>query len=175
METILNNEKESEFKEAREIAVKFFLEKLGLIKEFKELIEVGETTIIKEADVIIYQNSNKNLVENIRLKNIEMPFEIGLGDIEDRKIDKTHLSIVIEVEEKLKQAIRVNISGLLWLDKNKKINLAFNREEYEKSLLGLLDAKYFQETLNRYEIEKLWMCGEKENKEIFERMKIKYF
>ncbi|MBU2578674.1 hypothetical protein KKA09_00960 [Patescibacteria group bacterium] len=101
-----------------------------------------------------------------------MPFEIGLGDPKDMKPGYIHFDIRREIEKEIKEEIEEKTSCLLQLDEKKEINLLLDSRWYESfaPLLttGLL--KNFQEMLERYQIKKIWVFGEGENKEIFEEI-----
>ncbi|MFH1187865.1 MAG: hypothetical protein V1688_03320 [bacterium] len=144
---------------------------MGSIKEFEKPEKVGSTTMIKEADAIIYQVESEDL-KIPDLEQWEMPSEIGLGDPKDRERASTHDRIKQEIKGEFKKNINVRTRNLLWLDEKKEANLSLDPQWY-KSFDELSDAgllKYFQEMLERYQIKKLWVFGEEKGKEIFERM-----
>lgn len=158
-----NREKESEelSKKAKEI----FEEKLNLIKEFDKPKKIGEMEIIKEADIIIYQMPSVLDRYDLKKYRYDLPFEIGIGDPKDRERLMTHRKIKNDTEKKLKIRIEERTTGLLFIEKEKGLNLTIDSEWYYR-LIYEEDIKilnHFQDMLERYKIEKLWISEKEEN------------
>ncbi|MFH1838162.1 MAG: hypothetical protein ABH808_01545 [Candidatus Kuenenbacteria bacterium] len=133
---------------------------------------MGDTIIIKEADAIIYQIPSNDL-SLPNSKQFERPFEIGLGDPEEI-FAGIHTEIKQEIEKKLNKNITTIIRALLWLDEDKKLNIAFDPQEFQEFRgHSNLFSEYIQKMLERYQIKELYVYGEEKAKEIFERIEKK--
>ncbi|MFH1233916.1 MAG: hypothetical protein V1649_04710 [Patescibacteria group bacterium] len=165
-------ERERESNELSKKSLEIFEEKLNSIKELEKPEKVGSTTIIKEADAIIYQIQDDES-DLFGLMKWIRSIEIGLGDLKDRKRALVHYKIEQKIKRKLNKNIITKIRGLLWINENKELNISLEKQYYRKNS-GLFDnkdfLKYFQEMLERYQIKKLWVHGEEKNKEISERI-----
>jgi len=160
--------RERELKKLSKRAVKIFKEKLDSIPELKESKKFEDREINKEADAIIYQIPAALERYGSKIRSYNLPFEIGIGDPEDRKRLRIYYNIKREIRKKLKTNIEERVSGLIFIEKETGLNLVIDPKWYYGELKELLEkdikvSNYFQDMLKRYEIKKLWVIEEKEN------------